>query len=98
MTAAIYRKEHYDFYKCIYVGLVAAAIVIAVLRGQLKSVKAQRGAGAYVVGGSLKVTESGELFLYRNIHRTKRESSSSGGSSTHRSSSGSSHGGGGGKF
>lgn len=95
-------KEPFDaggtLMSSLIVGLVVAVIVIAVFRGQLKSVKGQRAASAYVVGGSLDVTETGELFLYRNIHRTKRETSSSGGSSTHTSSSGRSHGGGGGKF
>ncbi|WP_449077534.1 hypothetical protein [Ruminococcus sp.] len=49
--------------------------------------------------GSLNVTESRDLFLYKTFTRTaKPKNNSSSGSSTHTSSSGSTHGGGGGKF
>ncbi len=49
--------------------------------------------------GSLKITESRDLFLYNSVSRTEKpKNNSSGGSSTHTSSSGSTHGGGGGKF
>ena len=51
---------------------------------------------------SMNLTNSRELFLYRDVHRTERpkesSSSDSGGSSTHTSSSGTTHGGGGGSF
>ncbi|MBE6711811.1 MAG: TPM domain-containing protein [Ruminococcaceae bacterium] len=81
-------------------GLVIAAIYTGSLKGQLKSVKAQRAAASYVKNGSMNVTNSRDFFLYRNVTRTARETSSGGkgGSSTHRSSSGATHGGGGGKF
>jgi len=80
-------------------GLVIAAVYTASLRGQLKSVQAQRAAAGYVKNGSLQITNSRDFFLYRHVSRTVKESSSSGGgSSTHRSSSGTTHGGGGGKF
>ena len=50
----------------------------------------------------MKLTNSRELFLYRDVHRTEhveaKDSDSSGGSSTHTSSSGTTHGGGGGSF
>lgn len=79
------------------IGLVAALIVTGVLKGQLKSVRQQPGANAYMIPGSMAVTAANEFFLYRNVSRTQKQSSS-GGSSTHTSSSGRSHGGGGGKF
>lgn len=80
-------------------GLIIAAIYTAKLKGQLKSVQAQRAAADYVKQNSMNVTESRDFFLYRKVNRTeKSSSSSSGGSSTHRSSSGATHGGGGGKF
>ena len=56
---------------------------------------------ALIVTGSMRsmnITESRELFLYRQIHRNKRETNKSGGSSTHTSSSGRTHGGSSGNF
>lgn len=79
------------------IGLIAAWIVVGSMKAQLKSVR-QQNAGSYLKDGSLQLTDSRELYLYRNVHRTVKQESSSGGSSTHRSSSGRSHGGGGGKF
>ena len=66
---------------------------------QLKTVRFQAAAGNYMKRGSLNVTESRDLFLYKTFTRTaKPKNNSSSGSSTHTSSSGSTHGGGGGKF
>lgn len=72
------------------ISLVIGFVVLLTLRGQLKSVGMQRGAASYVRQGSLHVTQSRELFLYRTVSRRKREkkSSSSGSSSGHTSSSG----------
>ena len=81
------------------VGFVVALITTGIMRSQLKCVHLQSGAGNYVKKDSLRVTNSKEMFLYRQVHkREKPKQNSSGGSSTHRSSSGRSHGGGGGKF
>ncbi len=89
------------------IGLVAALITVLVFKSQLKSVRFQGGAANYEVAGSLNLTRSNEVFLYKNVSRRRREESSSGGggsssggggSSTHTSSSGATHGGGGGKF
>ena len=82
-------------------GLLIAAIYTAKLKGQLKSVQAQRAAENYLKKDSMNVTESRDFFLYRKVDRTEKQSESSsrsGGSSTHTSSSGAAHGGGGGKF
>lgn len=82
-------------------GLLIAAIYTASLKGQLKSVQAQRTASAYVKNGSMNVTNSRDFFLYRHVARTEKVNNSdsrSGGSSTHASSSGATHGGRGGKF
>ena len=81
-------------------GLLIAAIYTASLKGQLKSVQAQRAAASYVKNGSLNVTNSRDFFLYRHVSRTEKSSSSDSrsGSGTHTSSSGATHGGGGGKF
>ena len=81
------------------IGVVAALIVTFALKSQLKSVKPNNRAKDYVRPGSMKVTASRDVFLYKNVDRTpKQTSSSSGGSRTHSGSSGTRHGGGGGKF
>ena len=84
------------------IGLVLAWVVVHVMKSQLRSVAFQENAASYVREGSMKLTNSRELFLYRDVHRTERpkesSSSDSGGSSTHTSSSGTTHGGGGGSF
>lgn len=83
----------------VVIGFVIAFIATAIMKGQLKSIRSQRGAVNYVKAGSLDISEAKDMFLYRNVvRRAKPQSSSGGGSSTHRSSSGRSHGGGGGKF
>ncbi len=82
------------------VGLVVALIATAVMKGKLKSVKAQYTATNYIKDGSMQVTGSRDLFLYTHVNRVPRpkSNSGSGGSRTHTSSSGRSHGGGGGRF
>lgn len=78
------------------VGLIVALIGTGIMKGQLKSVRAQAAAFDYVKKGSLDVALAREFFLYRNVSITKKDTDS--GSSTHKSSSGTTHGGGGGKF
>ena len=84
------------------IGLVLAWVIVSVMKSQLRSVAFQENAASYVREGSMNLTNSRELFLYRDVHRTERpkesSSSDSGGSSTHTSSSGTTHGGGGGSF
>lgn len=83
------------------IGFVIALIYTGSLKSQLKTVRAQNRAADYMKRDSLKVTESRDFFLYRNVTKIAKQSSSSGrggGSGTHISSSGRPHGGGGGKF
>ena len=80
------------------VGLVIALIYTGTLKAQLHTVHRQAAASEYVKDGSFALHNSRDLFLYRNVRRTERQTSSPGASSVHRSSSGRSHGGGGGKF
>ena len=75
------------------IGLIAAFIVTAILKGQLKSVRRQSQANVYVKPGSMRLTQSGDYFMYRNVSRTAKPKSSS---SSH--SSGSSRNIGGGMF
>lgn len=73
----------------IVIGLVVALIVTGIMRMQLKSVRAKAGASDYVKAGSMNVSLSRDLFLYRKVDRRPKpkSSSSSGGRS-----SGNSHG------
>lgn len=79
------------------IGLIVALIATGVMKGKLKSVRMQPEADTYISSGSLKITNSRDLFLYNRIERREKPKQSSG-SSTHTSSSGNTHGGGGGKF
>lgn len=65
---------------CLIVGLIIGLIVALVLKGQLKSVRAQNQANSYIKAGSMQVTVQNDLYLYRTVTRTKRETSSSGSS------------------
>jgi len=83
----------------IVVGLIAAFVYVSILNAELKSVAPNDSAADYVVPGSMHVTGSREMFLYRTVTKTKKaENNSSKGSSSHISSSGASHGGGGRSF
>lgn len=62
------------------IGVVIGLIVAFVLKGQLKSVHSQSRAQEYVRGGSMHVNLSNDMFLYRNVTRTQKQSSSSSGS------------------
>lgn len=82
------------------IGLVCAAFAVMFMISQLKSVR-QKNAEAYLREGSLQVSDSRDMFLYRNVNKIRRQddnSSSGGGTSMHRSSSGRSHGGRSGRF
>lgn len=90
----------FDFLIClviaVVIGGIIALIVVSVFKGQLKSVKMQSGAMNYLKKDSMKVTNSSDLFLYRNITRVaKPQNNSRTGSSG--SSSGRSYGGKGGR-
>ena len=73
------------------VGIAAGIIVAFILKNQLKSVRQQKRANVYIKPGSMKITTRSDLFLYREVSRTQKQSSNSSGS-------GSSRNVGGGKF
>ena len=107
-----YAAHRFPFFRyfggALVIGLVLGLVTVSYMKRQLKTVRPQRAAANYVTPGSLHVTGSGELFLYRTVNRRERpkENSSSGscgsgscsGGSTHTSSSGRSHGGARGRF
>lgn len=80
------------------VGIAIAVIVVGVMKASLKTVRFQPEAKDYVRDGSMHITQSRDLFLYRTIDRRERPKDNDSGSSTHTSSSGTTHGGGGGGF
>lgn len=80
------------------IGFVIAFFRMNKWKNQLYSVQAKAAAKDYVKGGSLKLNEQKDLFLYRRVDRREKSESSSGGSSTHTSSSGKTHGGASGRF
>ena len=61
-------------------GAVVALVVVLILRAQLKTVRAQRGAADYTRPGSMQVTSSYERFLYRTVNRTPRPKDNDSGS------------------
>ena len=65
------------------IGFVVALIATGVMKGQLKSVHQKAAAGDYLKAGSLQITRSRDIFLYRNVTRQAKpkSTSSSGGSS-----------------
>jgi len=74
------------------IGLAVGLIVVFILKGQLKSVRKQDRAHVYVKQDSMKLTYQRDIFLYRNVTRTKKqervESASSGSGGTARSKGG----------
>ena len=74
------------------IGIIAGLIVAFVMKGQLKSVRKQDSARVYVKQDSMQLNYSRDIFLYRNVERTKKqervESTSSGSGGTARSKGG----------
>ena len=85
-------KAGKSFMISLVIGIIAGLIVAFVLKGQLKSVRKQDSARVYVKKGSMRLTYSRDIFLYRNVTRTKKqervESTSSGSGGTTRSKGG----------
>lgn len=77
---------------CLVIGFVIAFIVTLVLKGQLKSVRSQAKADNYLKKGSLTVSVSRDLFLYRNVTRTEKPKNNGSSGSARSSSSGGSSG------
>ncbi len=64
------------------VGLIVAFLVTGIMKGQLKSARAQNAAMDYIRQNSMHVTLANDFFLYRQVSRIRKEknNSSSGGS------------------
>lgn len=59
----------------ILIGVVVAFLVVGAMKAQLKSVRQQSGAANYVIGESLNLTVSRDMFLYKRVSRTPRAKS-----------------------
>lgn len=79
------------------VGIVAGLITVLVLKGQLKTVRKQDQANAYVKAGSMQLTVHSDTFLRREVTRTERANDNDD-DNNRSSSSGSSRNVGGGSF
>ena len=76
------------------IGMVLGLVVVGVMASRMKTVKTQHGASDYICPGSMRLTNSRDIFLYSHVSRTpKPKSNSSGGGH-----SGGSRGGAGGRF
>ena len=83
----------------ILIGAVISLVIMFIWKKtSLTSVEMRNEADEYAVNGSLKLNQSRDIFLYRNISRTIRQKDTDGGSSTHKSSSGDTFGGSSGSF
>ena len=78
------------------IGTILAFIVSSSMKRSLVSVSMQKKADNYTRDNSMNITDSREIFLYKNV--TSKTKSQSGGSTTNKSSSGREHGGSSGKF
>lgn len=81
---------------CIILGIVAAVIVVSIMASKNKSVRIKAEANSYIRQGSMHVTTSRDMFLYRNISKIRKSNNNS--SSGSRSGGGSASSGRGGKF
>ena len=62
------------------IGFVVAFIATGVMRSKLKSVRSQTGAREYTKPGSMQLTRSTDLFLYRTLDRRRKPQQTSSGS------------------
>lgn len=64
----------------VVIGFVVALIATGIMRSRLKSVRRRTGAREYTVPGSMKLTRSGDLFLYHTVSRRRKPQQTSSGS------------------
>lgn len=84
------------------IGVIAATVVILIMRSSMNTRRRQYGAGTYLKPGSYHLHTHQDLFLYSRVSKVRRQENQGGhgggGSHAHRSSGGRSHGGRGGRF
>ena len=79
------------------VSFIIALIIVSNMKSKLISIRSKSNANDYIQNEDIDLINSKDIFLYRNITRT-RIPQNDGGSSIHRGSSGRTHGGGGRRF
>lgn len=88
-TAEFYDYTHFDLIWFLLgpgIGAVIAFISVGMMKSTLKSVRSKPNASDYKKSGSMKLTASSDVFLYKNITRVpKPRDSGSGGRSGGRS-------------
>ena len=62
------------------IGFAVAFIATGIMRAQLRSVRTRTGAREYTVPGSMHLTRSADLFLYRTLDRRRKPQNTSSGS------------------
>ena len=83
-------------FPCFIIALIIAFILKLIKKSSLKTVMMKNDASDY--RNDFQLTGETDVFLYRDVVRTKIEDDDDGGSSTHTSSSGRTHGGSSGSF
>ena len=83
---------------CLGIGMIVGWIAVGKMKAKLISVRRRSEATEYTKHGSMHVTESKDIFLYRTVSKTEKSDSSTEKSETHQTSSGTTVGGNGGKF
>ena len=100
----VYYEEELSpsFLLSLIIGVLTSGITVLIMRFSMNTKRPQRCATAYMQHNSFQLRQKQDLFLYRNVTKSRRQENKSsgggGGSSVHRSSGGNRHGGGGGKF
>ncbi|MBE6647899.1 MAG: TPM domain-containing protein [Ruminococcaceae bacterium] len=64
---------------CLILALVLSLVVVMIMKSKLKSVKFQTYANNYLKLGSFNLTDSKDIYLYRNVTRVRMQSNSSSG-------------------
>ena len=65
---------------CVVIGFAVAFVATGIMRSKLRSVRSRTGAREYTVPGSMKLTHSNDLFLYRTLDRRHKPQQTSSGS------------------
>ena len=65
---------------CVAIGIVIGLITVLAMKSQLKSVRMQNQANNYMIPGSMHLTHSADIFLYRNVTRVAKPQNNNTGS------------------
>lgn len=65
------------FLICLAIASAISAVIMLVVRSKLKSVRAERTACNYARGGSFKLTNRSDNYLYNRIIKTPRQQNNS---------------------